>query len=919
MYSGAPHRGHVPLIATLKIENNHKKKAVEKLCTDKISWEKWSKDLDDRLKESKAAQERLIDPEALGNFLDSTIQSVTLKHATKKISSCHSKPYWTEELSRLCEIMRAARRKYCKRNTDKNKENLYDSKLAFDNTRKQECQDFLIKKTSKLNSVQALRFWKEFNLIFKKKTPQKIDPLFNEDGDFLTDENDIEEVMFATFFEGQHLQQGNFDDHFYSEKNRIYNKIIHQNPPDDIDNENTQDLNAEITIQEIKAAIKSYQSSGKSSDKENFNPEMFKHLPPHAIKSICKLANLSLKEGKWIWDKAEVIFLKKSGKDTYAKPGSYRPISISSYIGKLIEKILTSRIYKFLNICMLHDPNQEGFMPSRNTIRYLNRLINGIKCDIQKKLTTICLFIDFEKAFDSIWKAGLIVKLHDIGIRGNILKLINDFLVNRKVTININGVVGKIRQTSEVGLPQGSALSPILFRIYLLDILTDIENNENICLYKFADDGTVKVSGQTTEKCLETMSLVLSSIENWVGKNRMLVNCQPDKTEVICFSTAENNKALVPTSFKLCGKNIQLVKHTKALGVIIDEDLNFIEQGKAVHKKLVKKWGTICNYCHRHWGFNHQVMTQIIRTLFLSTLFYAGFLWINEKSIQEIKKLFYKILKSTTGAVFNTRSSLIEIILGIPPINILNSVNETKHYLKLMLNKTPADKLKEFLMQELESEENSVFHHPVRQTMKFLLWKSTHYPDLICEADKLKIQSKNVKEFTKLNPNSCKYTQPIMTKYIEHLWSKSIKNEYQLEGHSIIPNPSVKPLPIPKGISRNIEVLILSLFYENNLLNSFLYRYNPDFFISPLCPCTQEEQTANHLLFRCPLVNNQLRSQAYKNLQLAVGKEVALIESQVILMNASRNPAFMNNVIEIIKSIHHILRSDIILGRHEDT
>ena len=310
LYSGAPNRGHVPLIATLQIENNLKKKAVEKLCTDKISWEDWSKDLDEKLKEYKATQERLIDPELLGNFLDSTIQSVTLKHATKKISSHHSKPYWTKELTRLCEIMRAARRKYCKRNTDKNKENLYDSKLEFDNTRKQECQDFLIKKTSKLNSVQALRFWKEFNLIFKKKTPQKIDPLFNEKGDFLTDESDIEEVMFATFFEGHHLQQGNFDDHFYSETNKIYNNIIHQNPTENTDNENTEDLNAEITVQEIKTAIKSYHSVGKSSDKEHFNPEMFRHLPPHAIECICKLANLCLKEGKWIWNKAEVIFLK---------------------------------------------------------------------------------------------------------------------------------------------------------------------------------------------------------------------------------------------------------------------------------------------------------------------------------------------------------------------------------------------------------------------------------------------------------------------------------------------------------------------------------------------------------------------------------------------------------------------------------
>ena len=198
-------------------------------------------------------------------------------------------------------------------------------------------------------------------------------------------------------------------------------------------------------------------------------------MGPKALDSICKLANLCLREGKWIWDKAEVIFLKKQGKTSYSQPGSYRPISISSYIGKLIEKILAARIYKYLMSLSLHDSNQEGFIPKRNTIRYLNRLINGIKGDIQRKLTTLCIFIDFEKAFDSVWKAGLIVKMHKIGIRGNFLHLINNFLVNRKVTINVNGVIGKLRQSSEVGLPQGSALSPILFRIYLMDILEDLD------------------------------------------------------------------------------------------------------------------------------------------------------------------------------------------------------------------------------------------------------------------------------------------------------------------------------------------------------------------------------------------------------------------------------------------------------------
>ena len=914
LYSGAPDRGHVPFLTTLNVEGTAaRNKAIEKINTDKIPWERWTNDLERKLEETNLSSETLKNPETLGKFIDETILSVTLQHAVKKRSSQHSKPFWTPELTRLCDKMRAARSKYRRRNTDANKEDLVTSKEEFDNAKKQECQSFIIGRTSKLNSAQALKFWKEFNLLFKKKTIQKIEPLFDKEGSLLTDSKEIEQLMFATFFEGQHLHEGNFDDYFYLETNRIYSKIISEQQL--LENlECCEEINAEISVAEVKAAIKNYNACGKSSDKEHFNPIMFKHLKNKAISVICTLANLCLKQGKWIWDTAEVIFLKKNGKDTYSKPGSYRPISISAYIGKLIEKILTARIYKFLIDLELYDPNQEGFMPKRNTIRYLNRLINGIKSDKQNNLTTLCLFIDFEKAFDSIWKPGLLVKMYKMGIRGNILNLINDFLVNRKVTINVNGIVGNIRQSSDVGLPQGSALSPILFRIYLMDILTDLENNEKINIYKFADDGTIKVTGYSTEECLANMDLVIKSVENWVSKNRMIINCQPDKTEMICFSTAEKNKSLVPTSFQICGNEIKLVKQTKALGLIIDEDLNFIEHGKAVYKKLAKKWATICNYTHRHWGFNTQVMIQLIKTLFHSSLFYAGFIWINSKSIEEINKLYYHILKVTIGSVFNIWTSLAEMILGIPPIHILNQTNLTKHYLKIIINGTPGDKLKQFIIDELHKYgEDSVMHQPLKQVMKFLLWKSKVYPTTISEEDKQKIESLNVQEYIHLNTNSCKYTQTMMNCYVEHLWQSSIRNEFQFQGHSILPTPKVKPILIERGVPRDTEVLILSLFYENNLLNQFLNRYNPVVYPTPLCHCGIEEQTSHHLIFRCGLVNDELKSQAYAHFQKAVGTEMAPINSNITILNASRNASFMKSVSAIIRSIKNTLRTEIIL------
>ena len=90
-------------------------------------------------------------------------------------------------------------------------------------------------------------------------------------------------------------------------------------------------------------------------------------------------------------------------------------------MGKLLEKILIKRVDKFLQSVGVHDPYQEGFTKGKNTIRYLNRLNTTTKAGVEQKNCVIGMFIDFEKAFESIWLEGLMVKLFNTGVKGNVL------------------------------------------------------------------------------------------------------------------------------------------------------------------------------------------------------------------------------------------------------------------------------------------------------------------------------------------------------------------------------------------------------------------------------------------------------------------------------------------------------------------
>ena len=470
----------------------------------------------------------------------------------------------------------------------------------------------------------------------------------------------------------------------------------------------------------------------------------------------------------------------------------------------------------------------------------------------------------------------------------------------RKVALRVDTWASEVKSITP-GLPQGSALSPILFRIFIMDLATELSNRGDISIMKFADDGTIRVTSNSTPQCLETLQYTLSTVNSWTKKWRMVINCQPNKTEIIGFSTAERDKSLIPATFKLGDSTINRVSQTKALGLVIDEDLNFTEHSNTVYKKLLGLWAMISRYSNRHWGFNVNTMTIIIKTLFLPTLLYAGHIWINHRNMKEINSLYYKILKSTVGAVFNIRQSYAEIILGLPPIKVVTEINKVKHNLKIHMAQIPEDRLRDLVEIELRSNQGSAAYHSIRQVFKYLKWKLQKYPESIADRDKDIIYSGNIEEFFNISTESCKYTKAIIVNYTEYLWKNAIQNELQQEGHSVIPEPKCTPVPFTPGLKRDEEVMIMNLMYPNNTLNSFLHSFNSEKFHSPMCSCGDSVQTAHHVLFTCSHVDEPLRLEAYRELQQVVGEADAAMESELVILKASKSTKFLQKTCEIMK------------------
>ena len=280
------------------------------------------------------------------------------------------------------------------------------------------------------------------------------------------------------------------------------------------------------------------------------------------------------------------------------------------------------------------------------------------------------------------------------------------------------------------------------------------------------------------------------------------------------FSTAEKDQGLIPVTFQIGQRSIKKVNVTCVMGLHIDSDLTFKHHSSVVHNRLLRRWITILRNSNKHWGLNYTVMTRLIKVLFLPCLFYGGMVWINQHNLADINKLWYKVLKSFLGATFNVELELCEIISGLPPIVVQNSINSIKHFLKLNIKKDDNDPLRMLINEGIQPGPSKDLHGKLQQVFKFLQWKLMLSPECFTASDQLIAEENIVDYFADLSSTCCSYTKSMVKEYTEKLWQNSIQNKWLLNGSSIIPTVSCSSLVFKSSIPRNIETLTLSLFIQ---------------------------------------------------------------------------------------------------------
>ena len=281
---------------------------------------------------------------------------------------------------------------------------------------------------------------------------------------------------------------------------------------------------------------------------------------------------------------AKVVPIFKKGSKLI--PANYRPISLLSNINKIIEKLVFSRVFSHIQSNNLIYNNQYGFRPKHSTDHALIQITESIREALDDGKYACAVFVDFQKAFDTVNHSILIKKLDYFGIGGKIKEWLKSYLSNRRHFVSILGYESQ-PQHVEHGVPQGSVLGPLLFLLYINDLHRSIKFSTT---YHFADDTNMLNINSSIYKIKYQLNKDLKLLNKWLLANKISLNAA--KTELIFFRKPSKKQTPL-IKIKINGKRIIPVSSIKYLGVYLDEFLSGHTHCDLLHTKLSRAVGMI--------------------------------------------------------------------------------------------------------------------------------------------------------------------------------------------------------------------------------------------------------------------------------------------------------------------------------------
>ena len=432
---------------------------------------------------------------------------------------------------------------------------------------------------------------------------------------------------------------------------------------------------------EIQSIIKTFDVK-KATGPNSIDNAILSMLREDISFPLSKIFNLSLSTGVHpdMFKISKTIPIFKKG--SRLQVCNYRPISLLSNLNKILEKLVFSRMYKFLEEYNCIYSLQFGFRAKHSTNHALIDITEKIRNALDNKNLVCGVFVDLQKAFDTVNHNILLSKLNHYGIRGTANNWLSSYLSNRSQYVSITGFDSTC-QNIRHGVPQGSVLGPLLFLIYINDLHSSIKYSN---VYHFADDTNLLNINKSPKQLQKFLNFDLKSLYNWLLANKISLNCS--KTEIIFFRKPGDSLPDFNFNIKMNGHKIFPSLYIKYLGIYLDANLNGRFHCDLLMPKLKRAVGMLCKA--RHYVPSEE-LKSIYYAIFSSHLVYGCQVWGQSSNIhtEKIFKLQNRAMRVISFSDFRANSTPIFKAMKILRLEDFISLQNCLFVYDFLKNKLP--------------------------------------------------------------------------------------------------------------------------------------------------------------------------------------------------------------------------------------
>jgi len=424
------------------------------------------------------------------------------------------------------------------------------------------------------------------------------------------------------------------------------------------------------------------------------HPSLLKELADQLAYPLTQIFNKSLSVGKLPsnWKEAHVTPIHKKGSRT--EPGNYRPVSLTSVVGKVLESIIRDILVDHFMVNNLFTDSQHGFVPKRSCTTQLLDVMNDWSLSLERGESVDSVYLDFRKAFDSVPHQRLLVKLKAYGIDGTLLTWMRDFLHQRRQRVVINGSQSPWCEVTS-GIPQGSVLGPTLFVVYINDLPDVITSTVKI----FADDSKIyrPICSHADQVALQRD---LCAVEHWSEIWQLPFNAGKCK---ILHLGSKNQRA----KYTLGGHELEQTRVEKDLGLAVDDQLKFHVNTAAAALKgnqvlgLVKRAFT---------NLDESSVPILYKCMVRPHLEYANVVWgphfsTDQKIIERVQHRATRLVPSLKGMPYSSRLRKLKL----PTLKYRRERGDMIQLYKIMTKKERIDPESFFELANLDKTRGHCF------------------------------------------------------------------------------------------------------------------------------------------------------------------------------------------------------------------